>query len=85
MEEFNYDYDLVSREKFLEKYLDRSVYVYDKDEKKKTECRLLSTQGGIVLENAETKKILMNPAGEIILPELPGGLIVKYENKTSKD
>ncbi|AHM56827.1 hypothetical protein EAL2_c15320 [Peptoclostridium acidaminophilum DSM 3953] len=77
IEEFNYDYDLVSREKLLEKYMDRIVYLYDKDEKIKTECRLLSTEGGIALENAETKEILLNPVGEIVLPELPGGLIVK--------
>ncbi|MZQ76249.1 MAG: DUF4139 domain-containing protein [Peptoclostridium sp.] len=77
VEEFNYDYDLVSREKLLEKYLDKIIYIYDKNEKSKNECRLLSTKDGIVLENVETKEILLNPSAEIILPELPGGLIVK--------
>lgn len=77
VEEFNYDYDLVSKDKLLQKYLDRTVYVYNKDEKTKTECRLLSTMGGMVLENTETKEILINPEGQLVLPELPGGLIVK--------
>ncbi len=75
--ELNYDYDLVSKEKLMEKYLDKTVILYNKDEKTKEQYRLLSVKGGLVLEKIDTKEIIINPEGEIILPKLPGELIVK--------
>ncbi|MEQ8199204.1 MAG: DUF4139 domain-containing protein [Clostridiaceae bacterium] len=75
--ELNYDYDLVNKEKLMEKYLDKNVVLHDKIANTKDQYRLLSVKGGIVLENEVTKEIVINPEGEIMLPKLPGELIVK--------
>ncbi|OLO39337.1 hypothetical protein BTR23_09855 [Alkalihalophilus pseudofirmus] len=77
IEEFNFDYDLVSQQKLLEKYLDHVVTIYDKERGEKTELRLLSVVDGIIGEKVDTKEIVMNPVGELILPSLPSGLMVK--------
>ncbi|MCP8615925.1 DUF4139 domain-containing protein [Salirhabdus salicampi] len=73
--EVNYDHDLVDKHKLLKKYLDHTVYIRT-DENEKVPCRLLSVSSGIILENEETKEILVDPEEEIILPKLPNGLIV---------
>ena len=77
--EQNYEYDLVSREKLLEKYIDREITLppppdEDWPARKGT---LLSTQGGMVVEI--DGKIHINPpqTGGIVLPALPGGLITR--------
>ncbi len=75
--ELNYDYDLVNKEKLMEKYLDKIITLYDKEEKTREQYKLLSVKGGLVLEKADTKEIIINPEGEIILPKLPSELIVK--------
>ena len=75
--ELNYDYDLVSKEKLMEKYLDKAITLHDKEANTKEQYRLLSVSGGLVLEKIDTKEIIINPEGEIILPKLPGELIVK--------
>jgi hypothetical protein len=77
--EQNYEYDLVSREKLLEKYIDKEITLPpppDKDLAART-GKLLSSQGGIVVEM--DGKILINPpqTGGIVLPSLPGGLITR--------
>jgi len=77
--EQNYEYDLVSREKLLDKYIDKEITLPpppDKDLPART-GKLLSSQGGMVVEM--DGKILINPpqAGGIILPSLPGGLITR--------
>lgn len=77
IQELNYDYDLVNKEKLLEKYLDKVINIFNKDTGKKMEVRLLSVSSGIIAENTETKEILVDPEGELILPKLPDGLIVK--------
>ena len=40
--EFNYDYDLVGREKLLKKYIDKEVFLKDRETGEKRSCRLLS-------------------------------------------
>lgn len=77
--EFNYDYDLVGRDKLLEKYIDREVYLMDRKTGVKKSCRLLSVEGAgrCVLEDNRTKEIYIDTEAEIILPSLPSGLIVK--------
>ncbi len=74
--ELNYDYDLVSKVKLLEKYMDRTVYL-KKSDGSNLECRLLSVKGGLVLENTGSKELYLDPQEELILPKLPDGLIVK--------
>lgn len=77
--EFNYDYDLVDRDKLLGKYIDKEVYLKDRKTGEKKSCRLLSVEGAgrCVLEDITTKEIYIDAQAEIILPSLPSGLIVK--------
>lgn len=77
--EFNYDYDLVDRDKLLKKYIDKGVYLYDRRTGEKKNCRLLSVEGGgrCVLENNLTKEIHIDTQAELVLPSLPSGLILK--------
>ncbi|WP_040214907.1 DUF4139 domain-containing protein [Clostridium polynesiense] len=77
--EFNYDYDLVNREKLLGKYVDKEVFLKDRETGEKKSCRLLSVEEGgrAVLEDNESKEIYIDTSGEIVLPSLPSGLIVK--------
>jgi hypothetical protein len=77
--EQNYEYDLVSRDKLLEKYIDKEITLpppADKDLPAQ-KGRLLSTQGGLVVEM--DGKIHVNPPqpSGIVLPSLPGGLITR--------
>ena len=77
--EFNYDYDLVSRDKLLQKYIDKDVWLVDRETGEKKKCRLLSVEEGGkgVLEDCATKEIYIDSQAEIVLPSLPSGLIVK--------
>lgn len=77
--EFNYDFDLVDRDKLLRKYIDKEVYLKDRKIGGKKSCRLLSVEGGgrCVLEDSETKEIYLDTQSEIVLPSLPSGLILK--------
>ncbi len=77
--EQNYQFDLVSTDKLLQKYIDRPIAV-DQVRGQGTESfngTLLSTQGGIVLRRDDgTVQILPHNAG-VKLPALPGGLITR--------
>ncbi|MDB5106764.1 MAG: hypothetical protein JWP91_4453 [Fibrobacteres bacterium] len=91
--EQNYQYDLVNQRKLLEKYLGKQVEFLRFDPDKKREYpvtgRILSVGGnpeqygaqegngnpGMVAEIAG--KIELNPAGRLVLPSLPEGLILK--------
>jgi len=77
--EFNYDYDLVDRDKLLLRYIDREIFLRNKDTGSQKGCRLLSVEGGgkCVLEDSLTKEIYIDTRDEIVLPALPAGLIVK--------
>jgi hypothetical protein len=74
--EMNYEYDLVNKSKLLEKYLDHTVYVRTASGSREA-YRLLSVNHGILLEHTASKEIVLDPAGELILPSLPEGLIVR--------
>ncbi|WP_248928652.1 DUF4139 domain-containing protein [Paenibacillus hamazuiensis] len=74
--EMNYEYDLVNKEKLLGKYVGRHVKLKGQDGNMK-ECRLLSADHGLILENIETKEIYLDPKDELVLPELPEGLLIK--------
>lgn len=77
--EFNYDYDLVGKEKLLTKYIDKEVLLKDRKTGEKRRCRLLSVEkaGTCVLEDAETHEIYVDSQQELILPSLPAGLLLK--------
>ena len=77
--EQNFQFDLVSTEKLLSRYVDRPIAV-EQIRGQGTESfsgTLLSTQGGIVLKRDDgSVQIVPHHAG-IKLPQLPGGLITR--------
>lgn len=77
--EQNYQYDLVNKNKLFSKYIGRTIEFVRLNEETKKEFtvsgKLLSTVDGIVAE--VNGKIEVNPAGKIVLPSLPEGLILK--------
>ena len=75
--ELNYEYDLVNKFKLLEKYVGRELKLVNKETGKENSYLLLSAQNGLVLEDLQTHEIILDAEGEIRLPELPDGLIVK--------
>lgn len=75
--EQNYDYDLVSKGKLLERYIDRNVHVRNSETGEAVEMRLLSVSECIIGERADTKEIVIDPVGELILPALSEGLLLK--------
>jgi len=79
--EQNYQYDLVSREKLLERYVDREIELVRRDESGREVERLrgtlLSAQGGQASIVQVGGKLYLSPRAEVELPELPAGLITK--------
>ncbi|MEB2308893.1 MAG: DUF4139 domain-containing protein [Candidatus Brocadiaceae bacterium] len=76
--EQNYEYDLVSAEKILQKYIDQAVQLFTK-EGKIFEGKLLSVGGNVVLEKKDggIQAIAMANIQNIDFPKLPAGLITR--------
>lgn len=79
--EQNFQYDLISQDKLLEKYLGREIELErvlgpNGERKETVKGVLLSASGGDRILQAGGK-ILVNPPGSPVLPELPEGLLVK--------
>ncbi|OQZ00617.1 MAG: hypothetical protein B6D35_06115 [Candidatus Brocadia sp. UTAMX2] len=76
--EQNYEYDLVSAEKILQKYIDQVVHLYTK-EGKIFEGKLLSAGGNVVLEKRDgsIQSIAMANVQNVDFPKLPAGLITR--------
>lgn len=91
--EQNYEYDLLSPEKLLDKYVGKEVKLYSKNPYTEREeivnARLLSNNGGPVFQI--DKEITFGYPGRIIFPEVPENLISKptliwlLENKISQE
>ncbi len=82
MLEQNFDYDLVSPDKLLQKYVDRDIEVVTKQDVVRGKLLTSSwgTQGSqVVLQQADgsVRSLLQDNIVEIRYPELPGGLITK--------
>jgi hypothetical protein len=76
--EQNFEYDLISPAKLMEKYLGRTVELVvwrENEGETRSEGRLVGIQGGYVYEM--DGKIAINPEGRVILPAIPEGLISK--------
>jgi len=75
--EQNFEYDLISPRKLMEKYVGQRVELIRLiDDKEITSSgRLIGTEGGYVYEM--DGKIAINPPGRVVLPTLPEGLISK--------
>jgi hypothetical protein len=79
--EQNYEYDLVSATKILEKYVDNRITVFTKDEKV-FEGTLLSFDGQNLVLGSEGKQgpvtvVSRENVRDLSFPALPGGLITK--------
>jgi len=77
--EQNFQFDLVSTQKLLERYVDRRIAV---DQVRGTGVEsfagtLLSTRGGLTLRREDGSIQLLPHNAGITLPELPGGLITR--------
>jgi hypothetical protein len=71
--EQNYEYDLLSSEKLMEKYIGRTVRLYQGNGSYQ-EAVLLSTRGPVYDINGQ---IHMGHAGQVVLPALPENLVSK--------
>ncbi|MCL2335718.1 MAG: DUF4139 domain-containing protein [Endomicrobia bacterium] len=75
--EQNFDYDLIDTNKLLSKYIGKDIEIErtGKDKRKNVKGRLLSVYSGLVVQS--DGKIVLNPEGEVKLPEIPEGLRLK--------
>jgi hypothetical protein len=77
--EQNYEFDLVSTEKLMQKFLDREIAV-EQTHGEKVETfkgKLLSAAGGIVLQGGDGGVQVISGYSNVRFPELPGGLITR--------
>lgn len=76
--EQNYEYDLVSAEKILQKYIDQAVQLFTK-EGKIFDGKLLSAGGNVILEKKEggIQSIAVANIQNMDFPKLPAGLITR--------
>ncbi|MEO6024779.1 MAG: hypothetical protein ABIP64_17045 [Burkholderiales bacterium] len=77
--EQNYQFDLVSTDKLLEKYIDNEITV-EQQRGDKTETItgvLTSTAGHLILKSSDGSVRIVNGYAGVKLPKLPGGLITK--------
>jgi hypothetical protein len=75
----NYQFDLVSTAKLMERYIDREITA-DQVQGDKTVSvtgTLLSTQGGLVLRTRDGGIQVLTQYSNVRFPELPGGLITR--------
>ena len=77
--EQNFQFDLVSPEKLLRRFIDREITVERAlgDHIETLEGTLLSTQGGIVIREADGSIRTLPYNAGVKLPSLPGGLITR--------
>lgn len=77
--EQNYQYDLVDTQKILQKYVDKNITAYQVYGDKKEEVRgtLLSFSGNQLILRDLNGEIKILSSNDLILPELPEGLITK--------
>jgi hypothetical protein len=71
--EQNYEYDLLSSEKLLEKYIGKKVRLYQSDGTYH-EARLLTTQGPVFEINGQ---IFLGHYGRVVLPTIPENLVAR--------
>ena len=76
--EQNYEYDLISPEKLMEKYVGRDVEVVEQAQdltNRTVKATLLSTNGGPVYRIGD--RIVIGQGGKVTLPDLPADLVAR--------
>jgi len=88
--EQNYEFDLVSPDKLMRRFLDREITIEQVlgDKVRTRTGTLISTTGALVLKDESGKLQIVHTPSNVMLPELPEGLITKptlvWELATSK-
>jgi len=77
--EQNFEFDLVSTAKLMQRFIDKRVTVEQThgDSISTFTGKLLSTAGGVVLQNDDGSVRVLRGYSNVQFPELPGGLITK--------
>ena len=78
MLEQNYEYDLISPEKLMEKYVGRDVELVEQADdltNRTVKATLLSTNGGPVYRIGD--RIVLGQGGKVSLPDLPADLVAR--------
>ncbi|MBI3786473.1 MAG: DUF4139 domain-containing protein [Deltaproteobacteria bacterium] len=77
--EQNYQFDLVSNDRLMERYIDQPITVEQThgDSVSTISGTLISTSGGLIVKSASGEVQILNSYSNVRLPELPGGLITK--------
>jgi hypothetical protein len=76
--EQNYEYDLISPEKLMEKYVGREVEIVEQAQdltNRTVKATLLSTNGGPVYKVGD--RIVLGQTGKVTLPDLPADLVAR--------
>ncbi len=75
----NYQFDIVSTQKLLEKYTGQQVVVEQTSggANKTIRGKLLGTNGGIIVQEADGSVITLSKYDSVAFPSLPGGLLTK--------
>jgi hypothetical protein len=77
--EQNFQFDLVSNDKLMQKYIDRDIAIEQAhgNNVETTQGKLLSTQGGLVIQNKDGSVDVVQSYSRVKLPSLPGGLLTR--------
>ncbi|MCE3001933.1 MAG: hypothetical protein LW860_04405 [Xanthomonadaceae bacterium] len=77
--EQNFQFDLVSQEKLIARYIGETITVEQQrgDQLERVSGRLLSASGGLILEKSNGEVLTLNTWSNVAFPSLPGGLITK--------
>ena len=77
--EQNFEFDLVSTDKLMEKFIDQQISVtqVQGDDVALLSGKLLSTQGGLVLQKPDGQVEVVSHYANVRFPQLPGGLITR--------
>ena len=76
--EQNYEYDLISPEKLMEKYIGKDVEIVEQAQdltNRTVKARLLSTNGGPVYKIGD--RIVLGQSGKVTLPDLPAEFVAR--------
>lgn len=77
--EQDFQFDLVNSQKLLEKYIDQTIQVEQVmgQSTRSIEGKLLSTDGGLVIQNQQGEIEILRSFHNVRFPQLPGGLITR--------
>src|SRR5207249_4358489 len=77
--EQNYQFDLVSQQKLIERYIGQNVTVEQVrgEQLDRTSGKLLSATGGLILQKDSGEVVTLGTYSNVLFPSLPGGLITK--------